>query len=77
MVFCLNSSHRRDLIFYFFFKLYWWGGGDLGQGDGYHALTPQDLKERRLYIDYEANSDNKRCGRMCGIKISAVGECAE
>jgi hypothetical protein len=40
-----------------------------------------DLERLNFYIDYEAfkqcNNGIKRCRRMRGIKLSAIGECAE
>ncbi len=35
-----------------------------------------DLERLTFYIDYP-NSGNKRCRRMRGMKLGAVGECVE
>jgi hypothetical protein len=51
-------------------------GGRVRAG-GKVVPCPHGSGEVKLYIDYESLSDNKRCRRMGGIKLSAVGECAE
>ncbi len=51
-----------------------WGGWGLGPGGRwYHALH----RSGEVNIMRHSNSGIKRCRRMRGIKLSAVGECAE
>jgi hypothetical protein len=53
------------------------GGWGLGRGEG--GTMPyqyMDLERLTFYIDYP-NSGNKRCRRMRGMKLGAVGECVE
>jgi hypothetical protein len=63
-----------------------WGGGVGVRGKGYHAPKPQAGRvtdsDRRVKGEgglgeggmKRSNSDNKRCRRMHGMKLSAVGE---
>jgi hypothetical protein len=64
-------------------------GGVRVRGMGYHAPTPQAGRvtdsDRRGRVREgwgeggmkHSNIDNKRCRRMRGINLSAIGECAE
>jgi hypothetical protein len=50
---------------------------DLERSNKYSGLLYVKRKGAFTSIRMHSNSDNKHCRRMRGIKLSAVGECAE